>query len=265
MRWRQIHQLRDDDSDALWNGRQARTMFAGSIALAISGIPLVLAALCAVALIHFDYPFGNHVLDEIWDLICLGIAVIGVALRALATGYGYDGKEEAPRRLNVTGIFSLMRHPHVLGTAFIYTGAVFFVHDPVLTAAGLVLLWVYLRRRMLERDALLHRTFEQRFEAWAANTPAVFPVFPHWVKPDAPFDWRGALLLENRALVTTALVFASLEVGGHFAIDRQLEVEGWWIVFLALSLLLAGAVFSLKRWSTFLNRDHRGPFKSPGA
>ena len=230
----------------------------------VQAIPLALFVLAARALTHFYYPLGSHVLDEIWDLTCLGIALSGVVLRAIATGYGAPRFDEMPRTLSTSGIFSLMRHPHMLGTLLIYAGAIFFMHDIDLTLVAIVLLWIYARRRMIDRDRQLSERFGTRFERWAANTSAIFPVFTHWTAPVNPFNWRRVLLYEHQSLVLTAIVFAALEVGGHFAVDRTLEVEGWWVVFLAFSAGLTCLVNGLKRWSGFLNNVDGGSFETPG-
>lgn len=230
----------------------------------LGGIPVVLAVLCAFELGQFHYPFGSHVLDEIWDLICLGIALSGLGLRVVATGYASE-HGHTHGTLNTTGIFSLMRHPHLLGTLLIYLGAIFFVHDPTLTLSSFLLLWLYTHRQILVRDQVLTNAFGKSFERWAANTPAVVPLFAHWKAPDRSFDWRRALLAEHRTLLVTALVFAALELVGHYVVEHNLEVEGWWIVLLAFSVVLAAAIHALRRWSRLLHDDDRGPLESPGA
>src|SRR5262245_10107591 len=97
-----------------------------------SYLPLVPAVLIFFGLAHFDYPFGSHLLDEIWELICLAVSFLGLAIRALTIGSaasrtsGRNTTEQVADRLNTTGMYSIVRHPLYLGNFFIVLGVVIF-------------------------------------------------------------------------------------------------------------------------------------------
>lgn len=68
------------------------------------------------------YPGGSRLLDLSWDVLCFGVGVVGVLIRALTVGHvpaGTSGRttwRQEAESLNTTGMYSIVRHPLYLGT-----------------------------------------------------------------------------------------------------------------------------------------------------
>src|SRR5262245_43751615 len=93
-----------------------------------SFLPLILLALLFPAFREFTFPHGSHLLDELWELLCLGLSLFGLAIRIYTIGHvprktsGRNTQKQVAEQLNTTGIYSLVRHPLYLGNFWIWIG-----------------------------------------------------------------------------------------------------------------------------------------------
>jgi protein-S-isoprenylcysteine O-methyltransferase Ste14 len=82
-----------------------------------SYLPLCMVVLFLVALRSFHYPYESHLLDEIWEMVCLGISLFGLGVRILTLGSvpsgtsGRNTRNQLANVLNTTGMYSIVRHP----------------------------------------------------------------------------------------------------------------------------------------------------------
>src|SRR5262245_8995076 len=82
-----------------------------------SYLPLLLFPLFMVTLRNFTYLENSEALDDLWEVVCLGIAGVGFLLRVLTVGFvpantsGRATREPTAATLNTTGLYSVVRHP----------------------------------------------------------------------------------------------------------------------------------------------------------
>lgn len=209
-------------------------------------------------------------LGPLWTLsvqwLALGVAFSGVAVRCAAVGFAPDGTSSrdthrlrAPE-LNSTGMYSIVRHPLYLGSALMWVGAAMSLRVWWLVVIVALVYWIYIERVMLVEEGFLRQTFNEKFELWAARTPAFVPRPSQWTSPAGPFLWKR-VLSEHNGLLGMAVVIPLLE----FLEDQQHGGESlalWSRDHFDLVVLLAVGVI-ISSVSMIFRRRFSGPSARP--
>ncbi len=64
----------------------------------------------------------------VWDLVCLGVSLLGLIIRALTIGFtprgtsGRNTRKQIAEKLNTSGIYGMVRNPLYLGNYFLFLG-----------------------------------------------------------------------------------------------------------------------------------------------
>jgi protein-S-isoprenylcysteine O-methyltransferase Ste14 len=223
-----------------------------------SYLPLSLIVLIAIAVRHAAFPFGSLFVHEIWEEICLGISLLGLALRALVIGYapgrtsGRNTKRQIASQLNTSGLYSIVRHPLYLGNFLIGLGIALVVWVWWLPAIYALLFCLYYERIMLAEEAFLHRTFGERFDSWSAVTPAFWPRISRWRQPDLPFSARKVLRGEYTGLAVLILGHSAMEFAEHELLQSY-AWQTYWTVLAAGGMASYFILRTLKRRTTLLD------------
>lgn len=197
-----------------------------------SYLPLIAALLIFAGLERFEYPLGSHSLDQIWELMCLAVCSLGLAIRALTIGStanrtsGRNTTEQVADTLNTTGMYSIVRHPLYLGNFFIVLGVVIFYRVWWISLVYMLLFAVYYERR---------RKFGQTYLDWASNTPAFLPRFSQWKKPALSFSWKKVLRREYHGVLGVVATMFLLEVAGDVYQGYGLKIDSLWAIILFFS------------------------------
>jgi protein-S-isoprenylcysteine O-methyltransferase Ste14 len=182
-----------------------------------SFMPLVLAPLAVLVMATHTRPWTNSLsLQRAYELGCLLVSLLGVALRAVTLGWASPGssgrntRQQIADRLNVTGLYSVCRHPLYLGNLLMILGVLLFTRSLLFTLAGfLFYLWVY-ERIIAAEERFLERKFGESFRAWASGRPALIPNGSLWVRPSSPFSLRAAIKGEFYGLTALFVVLLAL-------------------------------------------------------
>ena len=100
-----------------------------------SYLPLLLLGLSLASLREFKYPGGSHVWDLVWELFSSILGFLGVAIRAYAVGCapqrtsGRNVREQVADSLNITGVYSILRHPLYLGNTLMWFSVALFAES----------------------------------------------------------------------------------------------------------------------------------------
>jgi protein-S-isoprenylcysteine O-methyltransferase Ste14 len=199
-----------------------------------SYIPLVFIFMFGMAFNGFDWPLQSYVLHEVWSFICLGISIMGLAIRVITVGFAptsassRNARDHVPAQLNTSGIYSVVRHPLYLGSYFIGLGVALILLVWWLPVMYSLMFWMYYERSMSAREAILRDKFKEAYERWAALTPAFWPSFSHWRRPDLPFSFRNVLRREYTGLLVVVLGHSGTEVVEHLVMDNRVVWEIFW-------------------------------------
>ena len=119
----------------------------------------------------------------VWELTCFAVTLLGLAVRICTAGFAPRGtsgrhtlRQEA-KRLNSSGMYSLVRHPLYLGNAIMWLGIALFVHVWWVVVISMLIFWLYYERIMFAEEEFLRQQFGHNFESWANRTPAFLPKF----------------------------------------------------------------------------------------
>jgi protein-S-isoprenylcysteine O-methyltransferase Ste14 len=226
-------------------------------------LPMAVVALLLAALRDYQWPFGSHAHHEIWARACLGVSILGLAVRCLTVGFvpagtsGRNSKRQVAACLNTTGTYSLVRHPLYFGNFFIGLGVVMVPVVLWLPAIYCLLFAMYYERIMYAEERFLHNTFGKEFDDWAAQTPAIVPRHIAWQRPPLPFSFRNVLRREYTGLMVVVLGNAGMEFTEHLIMDQGVVYERFWVTFIITGTAIYFILRSLKKYTTLLNVSGR--------
>lgn len=133
--------------------------------------------------------------------VAIGIpmGLIGMLIRLYASGYIMKNKELAQ-----SGPYAFVRHPLYTGNILLVTG--FAIASATLWAVPLTLLffWFYYPTAIEYEDRKLRSIFGQRWEEWAARTPALMPRFSNASSADSG-SWSLAKSLRKNGELFIAI------------------------------------------------------------
>jgi len=223
-----------------------------------SYLPLVLVLPTLIALGRFELPGRGRAVPEVWEAVCLAVALVGLAIRVYVVGHvprgtsGRNTKRQKAAKLNTTGMYSIVRHPLYLGNFLIWLGISMFYCAWWLVAIFVLSFWIYYERIMLVEEEFLREKFGQAFVEWADRTPAFLPRFSQWRSPALPFSLRMVLRKEYPGLMALVGAFFCLELCQDSLAARRLVVEPFWGALVALALITFFLLRVLKKRTSLL-------------
>jgi protein-S-isoprenylcysteine O-methyltransferase Ste14 len=224
-----------------------------------SVLPLLTLPLFAGGFRSYEYVQGSHAKTEMWQLACLAISLVGVGVRAWTAGFlptGTSGRntcEQVADRLNVTGPYSVSRHPLYLGNGFIWLGVALLFRTwwmPLVVTTSFAL---YYERIMYAEESFLRDKFGAAFDEWAARTPGFFPDLRRWRRSDLAFSWRTALRREYTAAVAVAAVFLAFDVVGETVVVGRPQVDRRWLITVVAVVAFYVVVRAVERRTRLLH------------
>ncbi len=214
-----------------------------------SWLPLLLLPLFLASFPGLGYPGGSHRLDLVWELACFSVSALGMAVRLLTTGTaprgtsGRNTREQKAIVLNMTGPYSIVRHPLYVGNYLIGLGMSLFTRTwflPIIVSLAALL---YYERIAAREEQFLESRFGDAFRAWAARVPAVLPRPWTWRPPALPFSWARALDGEFYAVGELTVAFFFLDILEDWAVHGGLTLDPVWTI-----VAVAGALFFAVMW-----------------
>lgn len=208
-------------------------------------LPLLLLIVVALGLAHFRMPL-SHAWDQAWEILCLAIALSGLALRAAVVGSvpkGTSGRSTttiAASSLNTRGIYSIVRNPLYLGNALMWLGVSLLLRQWWASLIFLLVFWLYYERIIFAEEEFLRKEFGDEFLRWAAKTPAFLPRFCNWEPSGRPFSVRRVLRREYSPLFSVISAFTAMELLCDWAATGRPRFDSLW-----LAIFLGGGAVCL--------------------
>lgn len=218
-------------------------------------LPLTLAPVIVFGFLGYHYPMNSHSYDVVWEIFCLFLAFIGLAIRFVVMGYAppgssYIGKStNAPntKKFKTRAVYSLCRHPLYLGNFVMVFGILLFLNSIVVMVVYALLFLFYYERLIMAEEDFLSREFGSEYNEWVSQTPLIIPKFSVWKKPDFPFSWRIALRREYKRIFGVIALMTLFEIVGDFVVSDDLELDWEWAAFFFAGLTFYLVIRILKR------------------
>ncbi|MDX9812448.1 MAG: isoprenylcysteine carboxylmethyltransferase family protein [Bacteroidales bacterium] len=192
------------------------------------------------------------------ELIFLSVSLIGELIRVITVGFAprnTSGRNtvsgQIADQLNVTGMYSQLRHPLYLGNFFMWLGPVLFMRSFLFLLFFIMAYWLYYERIIFAEEQFLRRKFGEAYDQWSEKVKAIIPRFSAYIRPSLPFSVRNVLKREYNSFVNIFLTFIILDVfRNYFLAERIFLTPMWlWISVPAVFIWLAIRLIHKKtRW-----------------
>jgi len=170
---------------------------------------------------------------------------------------GRNTLKQVASSLNVTGMYSVVRHPLYLGNFLIWFGISLLPRCWWFIVITVLIFWVYYERIMFAEEEFLWEHFGEEFRQWTVRTPAFIPKFRNWVKPDLPFSLRSAISREYSTFFAVIVVFTLFNMLRNWLIRGSLAPDSGTAMLFALGLLIYVTVRVLKKNTSLLRAEGR--------
>ena len=96
-------------------------------------------------------------------------------------------------------------------------------------------------------EACLRGKFGERFEKWAAQTPAFIPSLGRWTQPSHPFNLRRVLRRERSTILSWILSFAAFDFMVGSIARGVLHLDRLWMALVAAALVYYAIMYVEKK------------------
>ena len=179
------------------------------------------------------------------ELIFLGVSLFGEAIRVITVGYtpkNTSGRNtvngQLADELNVTGIYSVLRHPLYLGNFFMWLGPVLFLRSVWFTVVFGLVYWLYYERIMFAEEQFLRRKFGEVYDKWSEKVGSFIPYSFKYIPAKLSFSLRNVLKREYNSFINIFLIFAILDLFRNYFLSERIYMTGMWIYLSAASFLI---------------------------
>ncbi|MBG0859827.1 MAG: lipid A phosphate methyltransferase [Bacteroidales bacterium] len=170
------------------------------------------------------------------EMIFFGVSLFGQLIRILTIGFtpkNTSGRNtvagQIADELNVTGIYSLVRHPLYLGNFFVMLGPVLFVRSVWFAVVVCLVYWIYYERIMFAEEQYLRRKFGELYDKWSATVGAFIPFTGKFIPPKLSFSGRNVLRREYHSFFIMFLIFTLFDLSRNYFISEKIYLTPVWM------------------------------------
>ncbi|MCJ7448103.1 MAG: isoprenylcysteine carboxylmethyltransferase family protein [Bacteroidales bacterium] len=170
------------------------------------------------------------------EMIFLGVSLFGQLIRILTVGFapcntsGRNTKAgQIADELNVTGIYSVVRHPLYLGNFFIILGPVLFLRSAWFAVVTCLIFWLYYERIMFAEEQFLRRKFGDVYDKWSETVSAFIPIFSKFIPPKLTFSVRNVLRREYHSFFIVFIIFTLLDLFRNYFLTEKIYLTRIWM------------------------------------
>lgn len=227
-----------------------------------SYLPLVILLAALLVYLFQDFKFVGYQ-KSAWELVCLGIALLGLLVRIITIGYSGDNTSgrntnegQIADEVNRTGPYATVRHPLYVGNFLMWLGLAMFTQNVWFVVAFVFLYWVYYERIMYAEEMFLIDKYGKDYTDWSAVTPAFIPKLSQWTKPKHQFSWRKVIRQEKAGILNLFLVCFLFVAGREYLQDQTfLEDDRHWLLFLVGAVIWYIIIKVIQKTSKILVSD----------
>lgn len=178
------------------------------------------------------------------ELIFLGVSLLGEVIRILTVGFApknTSGRNtvngQLADELNVTGIYSVIRHPLYVGNFFMWLGPVLFLRSISYTIIFCLVYWLYYERIIFAEEQFLRKKFGEAYDKWSEFVSPFIPYPFKFVSPKLPFSLRNVLKREYNSFINIFVIFTLLDLFRNYFLSGRIYLTEMWI-YLSVSALI---------------------------
>ena len=198
------------------------------------------------------------------ELIFLAVSFFGQIIRILTVGFtprNTSGRNtingQIADELNVTGIYSIVRHPLYLGNFFMWLGPVLFLRSFGFTLVFGLLYWLYYERIMFSEEQFLRRKFGEIYDKWSEKVASFVPYSFKIIRPNLPFSVRNVLKREYNSFVNIFLIFTVLDIFRNYFLSERIYLTHMWIYLSVSSLAVWLTIRTIHKHTKWLEVEGR--------
>lgn len=174
------------------------------------------------------------------ELIFLGVSIIGETIRILTVGFtpkNTSGRNtvngQIADELNVTGIYSILRHPLYLGNFFMWLGPALFTRSVEFVIIFGLIYWLYYERIMFAEEQFLRRKFGDAYDNWSETVSPFIPDFNHYIPSKLSFSIKNVLKREYNSFVNIFVIFSLMDICRNYFLLDKIYMTPMWMYLLA--------------------------------
>ena len=198
------------------------------------------------------------------ELIFLGVSLFGEVIRILTVGFtprNTSGRNtingQVADELNVTGIYSLLRHPLYLGNFLMWLGPVLFLRSIGDVIVFILLYWLYYERIMFAEEQFLRRKFGDIYDKWSEKVSSFIPYSFNFIRPRLPFSVKNVLKREYNSFVNIFIIFTILDLFRNYFLSERIYLTDMWIYMFVGAGVIWLVIRTIEKRTHWLDVDGR--------
>lgn len=198
------------------------------------------------------------------ELIFLSVSLLGQAIRVFTVGYApknTSGRNtvngQIADELNVTGIYSLLRHPLYLGNFFMWLGPVLFLRSVSFTIIFVLLYWLYYERIMFAEEQFLRRKFGEVYDKWSETVSSFIPYSLKYIPPKIPFSVINVLKREYNSFINIFVIFTLMDFFRNYFLSETIYLSDMWLYLIAGAFVIWIVIRTIHKRTRWLEVEGR--------
>jgi protein-S-isoprenylcysteine O-methyltransferase Ste14 len=202
--------------------------------------------------------------DSTEEIIFLSVSLYGELIRILTVGFApgnTSGRNtsygQIADEINVSGIYSLVRHPLYVGNYFMWLGPALFLRSEWFVIVFTLVYWLYYERIMFAEEQFLRKKFGEAYDKWSETVRAILPVFKNYIPPRLSFSILTVFRREYNSFINIFVIFSALDLARNYFISGRISVTpfwGWLTGGALLIWIILRTIHKKTRWFTVEGR-----------
>jgi protein-S-isoprenylcysteine O-methyltransferase Ste14 len=228
-----------------------------------SYLPPFLMLVILFGISQFEYPGRVQNKSALWQITSLTVAVVGQLVRIFTIGFtprntsGTNTGQQMAHFLNISGIYSQVRHPLYLGNFLMWIGLFMFFRTWWLCVIIALVFWLYYERIMFTEEEFLRAKFGAQYLDWAGRTPSFLPAFRNWKKPELSFSLKKAVRNEYSSVFSLLVSFSLVNFITDSYIAKRAVFDRRWLTALAIGAVIFLTLRTLKKKTHLFEQEGR--------
>lgn len=198
------------------------------------------------------------------EMIFLGVSMLGEAIRIITVGFApknTSGRNtdagQIADELNVTGVYSIVRHPLYVGNFFMWLGPVLFLRSAWFTVVFCLVYWLYYERIMFAEEQFLRRKFGEAYDKWSEKTGSFIPFSIKYIPSKISFSIRNVLRREYNSFVNIFVIFFLLDIFRNFYLSERIYFTQIWLILFIAAVVVWAIIRSIHKYTKWLEVEGR--------